>query len=140
MRKAGMLTIGKIAELSGLSTDAIRYYEKEDLIAPTQKSDAGYRLYDDAALRRLHFIKQAQHCGFSLADIRQLLTIQTSDSSCCSDVRKLALEKKLQLEAKIRTMQAMSATLDSLIAGCNVGEDPVDQCSILASLEGTTHG
>jgi MerR family Zn(II)-responsive transcriptional regulator of zntA len=135
-----MLTIGKVADQSGLTADAIRYYEKEGLITPAQKSDAGYRLYDDAAMRRLHFIKQAQHCGFSLSDIRQLLTIQTSDASCCSDVRKLALEKKLQLEAKIRAMQAMSATLDSLIAGCSVDTKAVDQCSILASLEGTTHG
>lgn len=131
-----MLTIGKIAELSGLTTDAIRYYEKEGLISPLQKSDAGYRLYNDAALRRLNFIKQAQHCGFSLAEILQLLTLQTSDASCCSDVRKLAVEKKLQLEVKIRDMQAMSATLDGLITGCNMGAEPVDQCPILSSLEG----
>lgn len=134
-----MLTIGKIAELSGLTTDAIRYYEKEALIAPLQKTDAGYRLYDDAALRRLHFIKQAQHCGFSLADIRQLLTLQTSDSSCCNDVRQLAVEKKLQLEAKIRDMKAMSTALDALITGCDVNAPSVAQCTILLSLEGTTH-
>lgn len=134
-----MLTIGKIAELSGLTTDAIRYYEKEGLIAPLQKSDAGYRLYNEDTLRRLHFIKQARHCGFTLAEILRLLTLQRSDSSCCNDVRKLAVEKKLQLEAKIRDMKAMSATLDALITDCNMGEQPVDQCSILTSLEGTQH-
>lgn len=135
-----MLTIGKVAESCNLTTDAIRYYEKEGLIVPAQKSDAGYRLYDDTAVRRLHFIKQAQHCGFSLSEIRQLLTIQTSHASCCNDVRKLALEKKLQLEAKICDMQAMSATLDTLIAGCKLDTQPVDQCPILSSLEGATHG
>lgn len=135
-----MLTIGKIAESCGLTTDAIRYYEKEGLIVPAQKSDAGYRLYDDAALRRLHFIKHAQHCGFSLADVRELLTMQTSDSSCCNDVRRLALEKKLQLEAKIRAMQIMSAALDNLIAGCTFDEQPVNQCPILSTLEGAANG
>ncbi|MCU6435252.1 heavy metal-responsive transcriptional regulator [Undibacterium sp. Jales W-56] len=134
-----MLTIGKIAELSGLTTDAIRYYEKEGLVAPQQKSDAGYRLYDDVAVRRLHFIKQAQHCGFSLAEIQQLLTLQTLDSSCCSDVRKLAVTKKLQLEAKIRDLQAMSATLDHLIIGCAVDAESVDKCTILSSLKGQEH-
>jgi DNA-binding transcriptional MerR regulator len=134
-----MLTIGKIAELSGLTTDAIRYYEKEGLISPLQKSDAGYRLYNDAALRRLRFIQQAQHCGFSLADILQLLTLQTSDASCCSDIRNLAVEKKMQLEIKIRDMKAMSASLDALITGCNTGSEPVNQCSILSSLESTRH-
>lgn len=132
-----MLTIGKIAELSGLTTDAIRYYEKEGLISPLQKSEAGYRLYNDDAVRRLHFIKQAQQCGFSLAEILQLLTLQTSNSSCCSDVRKLAVEKKLQLESKIRDMKAMSATLDTLITGCNADAQPLDHCPILSSLEGT---
>ena len=130
------MTIGKIAELSGLTTDSIRYYEKEGLISPLQKSSAGYRLYDDEAVRRLHFIKQAQHCGFSLAEVLQLLTLQKVDTSCCSDVRKLAVEKKLQLEAKIRDMKAMSATLDALIIGCRLDEQPVDQCPILSTLEG----
>ncbi len=135
-----MLTIGKIAELSGLSTDAIRYYEKEGLIAPLQKSDAGYRLYNDDAVRRLHFIKQAQHCGFSLTEIFQLLTLQTSHSSCCSDVRKLAVEKKLQLESKIRDMKAMSAALDALITGCDVGAQSLDACPILSSFESASYG
>lgn len=134
-----MLTIGKIAELSGLTTDAIRYYEKEGLVTPQQKSDAGYRLYDASAVRRLHFIKQAQHCGFSLAEIQQLLTLQALDSSCCSDVRKLAVEKKLQLETKIRDLRAMSGMLDGLIMGCAMDADPLDQCTILASLKGERH-
>jgi DNA-binding transcriptional MerR regulator len=132
-----MLTIGKIAELSGLSTDAIRYYEKEGLISPLQKSDAGYRLYNENALRRLHFIKEAQQCGFSLAEILQLLVLQASDSSYCNDVHKLAVEKKLQLETKIRDMKVMSATLDALITGCNMETQTLDQCPILSSLEGT---
>lgn len=135
-----MLTIGKISQMSGLTTDAIRYYEKEGLIAPLQKSDAGYRLYNDDAVRRLHFIRQAQQCGFSLADIAQLLTLQKVDTSCCSDVRKLAVEKKMQLEAKIRDMKAMSAALDALITGCAGDAEPVDQCPILSSLEGAQHG
>lgn len=130
------MRIGEIAELAGLTTDAIRYYEKEGLVGPLQKSDAGYRLYDETALARLHFIKQAQHCGFTLVEISQLLTLQASDASCCSDVRQLAVEKKLQLETRIRHMKAMSATLDQLIVGCNVDTQPVDQCTILSTLKG----
>lgn len=134
-----MLTIGKVAELAGLTTDAIRYYEKEGLVSPQKKSAAGYRLYDDSAVGRLHFIKQAQGCGFTLAEIMQLVTFQTLDSSCCSDVRKLAVEKKLQVETKIRDMRAMSATLDKLILGCAIDTRPVDECTILSSLKGQPH-
>ena len=65
-----MLTIGKLATLAGISADALRYYEREGLIEPAGKSAAGYRLYDKDSARRVQFIKHAQHCGFTLAEIR----------------------------------------------------------------------
>jgi DNA-binding transcriptional MerR regulator len=105
----------------------------------SKKSDAGYRLYDDSAARRLHFIKQAQGCGVTLAEILQLLALQSLDSSGCSDVRKLAVKKKLQVETNIRDMKAMSSTLDQSIAGCAIDLQPVAQCTILSSLKGKSH-
>lgn len=65
-----LLLIGKVAKLAEVSIDTVRYYEREGLLSPVQKSGAGYRLYNDEAVRRLNFIKHAQHCGLSLADIR----------------------------------------------------------------------
>ena len=65
-----LLTIGKVAKLAAVSIDTVRYYEREGLVSPAQKSGAGYRLYNDEAVRRLHFIKHAQHCGLALAEIR----------------------------------------------------------------------
>src|SRR6266496_675331 len=67
-----MFTIGKLAHIAGVSSDTLRYYEQEGLIEPAGKSPAGYRLYDQDSARRLRFIKQAQHCGFTLAEIRAL--------------------------------------------------------------------
>lgn len=131
------LTIGKLAALAEVSTDALRYYEREGLITPVSKSDGGYRLYGEDAARRIRFIKQAQHCGFTLADIRELLTLRGQDSACCGDVRKLAVEKKLQLESKIRLMKTMSQALDRLIADCAEETHPVDECPILTALERT---
>jgi hypothetical protein len=62
-----MLTIGKLAALADVRTDTLRYYEQEQLLAPASKSDSGYRLYDSDSVRRVRFIKRAQHCGFTLA-------------------------------------------------------------------------
>ncbi|HET8918774.1 MAG TPA: MerR family transcriptional regulator [Xanthobacteraceae bacterium] len=62
------LTIGKIAALAQVSADTLRYYEREHLIAPAAKSPGGYRLYERDALRRIRFIKEAQQCGFNLAE------------------------------------------------------------------------
>jgi DNA-binding transcriptional MerR regulator len=130
-----MFTIGKLAAQTALSIHAIRYYEKEDLLRPARKTDSGYRLYDESALRRIRFIKQAQHCGFSLAEIRELLALKKGDTACCNDVRNIAIAKKLQLARKIKAMNAMSRALTDLIAICDDDTKPVDECPILAALE-----
>lgn len=128
-------TIGKLAAEAGVTTDTVRYYEKENLLAPSSKTGAGYRLYDADAARRLRFIKQAQQCGFSLTEIRELLSLKNSDAACCKDVKSVAIAKKLQLEHKIRALQVMSGALSELIAVCNAETRPLDECPILASLE-----
>ena len=130
-----MRTIGKLALQADVTTDTVRYYEKEGLLAPASKTGAGYRLYDEDAIRRLSFIKQAQQCGFSLTEIRELLTLKNSDAACCKDVKSVAIAKKLQLEHKVRTLQVMSQALNELIAICNNETRPLDECPILAALE-----
>lgn len=130
-----MYTIGKVATLAGVSADTLRYYEKQALIAPAAKSTAGYRLYGDEAIRRLGFIKHAQHCGFTLAEIKELLALKNADQACCADVRSLAIDKKLRIEHKLRALQVMSRALDGLIQSCEGGERRTDACPILAALE-----
>jgi len=130
-----MFTIGKLATLAEVSADALRYYEREGLIEPAGKSAAGYRLYDKDSARRVRFIKRAQHCGFTLAEIRELIVLRDRNSACCGDVRKRAVEKRLQLESKIRAMKAMSKGLDRLIHECADETKPVEECAILAAFE-----
>ncbi len=132
---APVLTIGKLAAAGEISPDALRYYEGEGLLAPAARSASGYRLYGEDALRRVRFIRHAQACGFTLTEIRELLHLRQTDSACCNDVRQRAIEKRLQLAAKIRTMQSMSAALDRLIAECADGSQSVDECPILVALE-----
>ena len=88
----------------------------------------------------MRFIRQAQQCGFTLAEIRELLVLRGRDAARCGDVRKRAIEKKRQLEGKIRSMRAMCKALDRLIAGCVDETRPVEACAILAAFErpGTT--
>lgn len=130
-----MRTIGKLATETDVTIDTVRYYEKEGLLAPTAKTGAGYRLYDEDAVRRLRFIGQAQQCGFSLAEVRELLTLKNSNAACCRDVKSVAIAKKLQLEHKIRALQVMSGALSGLITICDDETRPLDACPILAALE-----
>lgn len=127
-------TIGKLAALTQVSADTLRYYERERLLQPPGKSSSGYRLYDEEATHRVQFIRHAQECGFTLGEIRELLTLRGRDSACCDDVRRVAVERKLQLEAKIRSIKAMSAALDRLLAACNRDSAPIEACPILIGL------
>lgn len=130
-----MLTIGKIAASAQVSTDSIRFYEREGLLSPARKSAAGYRLYTEEALRRLNFIKHAQQCGFSLGEIRELLEIKGHNRACCNDVYQVAIEKKQWLESKIKAFKAMSLALTRLIEVCSHDAKPLDACPILSALE-----
>lgn len=129
-----MFTIGKVASQTELSTNALRFYEREGLICPVSKSPSGYRLYGADTVTRLKFIKQAQHCGFTLNEIGELLNLRSRDSACCSDVRRLAVEKKLQLDDKIRMMQGMSEALGILIEDCSEQDRPIADCPILGAM------
>lgn len=81
-----MLTIGKLAAMAGTTPNTLRYYEREGLVPPAIKGDNGYRLYPQDAAQRVHFIRQAQQCGFRLAEIRTLLSIPSQASAGCADV------------------------------------------------------
>ena len=130
-----MLTIGKLAAIADVRTDTLRYYEREHLLMPASKSNSGYRVYDGESVRRIRFIKQAQQCGFTLSEIEQLLSLRYRPSARCGDVRKLAVEKKQQLEARIHRMKTMSKALDRLISDCTVPTRRVDECPILSALD-----
>ena len=135
-----MLTIGKLAHATGVTPDTLRYYEKEGLVRASSHTEAGYRLFGNAAVQRVRFVKRAQLCGFTLSEIADLITLQSKSDACCGDVRSRAIEKKLSLEGKIRVLQKMSRALDALLEECPPAATthPVDECPILAALEGAT--
>jgi len=133
-----MLTIGKVVASSQISADSIRFYEREGLLSPAKRTEAGYRLYSEEVIRRLNFIRQAQQCGFALAEIRELLEIKGQDKACCNDVYRVAIEKKLRLESKIKAFKAMSQALTKLIEICSRDARPLDSCPILGAFESST--
>jgi len=133
--RASPYTIGKLATLTKVTADTLRYYEREKLVRPLAKSPSGYRLYDEDAVHRVQFVRHAQECGFTLAEIRGLLTLRGRDSACCNDFKRIAIERKLELEARIRNMKSMSAALDRLIGACHREQLPVDACPILLGLD-----
>src|SRR6266404_311944 len=122
------LTIGKVAKEAGVNLETIRYYENEGVLPKPPRTHSGYRIFSEDAVKRLRFIKHAQDLGFSLKEIKELLALRVKPGSSCVDVRQKAEAKIVDVEAKIRNLEAIKTALQSLTATC--GKGPVSTCSI----------
>ena len=101
------LQIGQVAQRTGLSVDAIRFYEKSGLLARPARTQGGYRLYEEREVADLEFIQKAQQLGFSLNEIRELFSIQRHPHEVCVHVRDLIAQKLGIVRAKIAELQRM---------------------------------
>lgn len=128
------LTIGRLAEQAGVNLETVRYYERRGLLPRPPRSASGYRLFPAEAARRLKFIRRAQELGFSLAEIRELLSLRVSRTTTSADIRARADAKVADIEAKIRSLESMKRTLRKLTRVCD-GCGPVGECPILESLD-----
>lgn len=132
--KMKSLTIGRLAREAGVNLETVRYYERRGLLARPPRSASGYRLFPADAARRLRFIRRAQELGFSLGEIRELLSLRMSATARRTDVRKRAEAKIADIDAKIRTLDSMKRTLRNLTNSCE-GCGPIAECPILESLD-----
>ena len=130
------MKIGQIAKACGVRIDTLRYYEKEGLIQPLTRTDAGYREYDKSALDQMRFILKAKTLGFSLQEIRELLSLRIDrEHHPCSEVKEVAEAKLASIEDKIAELQRMHKALKQISDACCGGPEPAIHCSILGALE-----
>src|SRR5438093_9542726 len=99
------LTIGDVAKRADVPSETLRYYERRGLVARPPRSLSNYRLYPQDTVRRVRFIKHAQALGFSLKEIKQLLSLRAAPQTRCTAVRERALTKIRDIEEKIRALQ-----------------------------------
>ena len=114
------LQIGQVAQKTGLSVDAIRFYEKSGLLARPARSQGGYRLYQDREVADLEFIQKAQQLGFSLNEIRELFSIQRHPHEVCVHVRDLIAQKLGVVRTKIVELHRMETELAGALRQCRV--------------------
>ena len=125
------LSIGQLAQLAGVAIDTVRYYERLALLAPAGRLASGYRRYGMTELKRLRFIRRAKALGFSLDDIRALLTL--SDERDVAQVKRAAQRKLGDIEQRIVELERIRAGLNTLIAACP-GHGRAEACPILNAL------
>jgi MerR family copper efflux transcriptional regulator len=127
------MTVGAAAKRAGVKIDTIRYYERRGLLPKPSRTDGGYRVLTEAAVRRLRFIKQAQALGFTLNEIKQLLALRVTPGATCADVRHRAEAKAADIEKKIASLRAMKRALEQLVSACSI-DGPASGCSFLENL------
>jgi len=129
------LTIGQVAREAGVGVETVRFYEREGLIEEPTRRGSGYRQFDEAVVDRLRFIREAKELGFTLNEIKELLSLKLDPASSCGDVKDRAEVKIADIEEKIRTLQRMKRALVKLTKACS-GNGPTSECPILESLDG----
>lgn len=128
------LKIGDVAERGGVNLQTIHYYEREGLLPEPLRLASGYRMFPESAVRRVRFIRRAQELGFSLAEIRDLLSLRENAEAGAQDMRERARAKVTDIEEKIRTLRAMKNALNALAESCP-GCGPLSEWPILDALD-----
>lgn len=123
------MNISAAARAAGLPVKTVRYYADIGLVAASERSAAGYRTYDDAALRKLVFVRRARAFGFSIEECRDLLGLYQDRARSSAEVKRIASHRLEDIEKKQRELQALHDELAYLVTACR-GDDRPD-CPII---------
>jgi MerR family transcriptional regulator, copper efflux regulator len=131
------LLIGQLADAADVGVETIRFYEREGMLPEPPRSNAGYRLYDAEAVRRIRFIRKAKDLGFTLSDTKELLELRVTATSSCDDVAERARQKITAVEDRIRELNRVRRILHDLVEACATRAETAE-CPILEVLDDTT--
>src|SRR5215467_10541276 len=120
--------IGKVSEQTGLSIDAIRFYEKQRLLDRPPRTEGGFRLFRREDIGRIRFIRSVQQLGFSLPEIRELLVLKRDHGEACSHVRELLRGKLGTVREKVRELRTLERQLISSLRKCEANRKPQGAC------------
>lgn len=128
------LTRGVLAQRAGIGPETIRYYERIGLLDEPRRNRSGHRIYEAADLTRLVFIRRAQELGFSLEDVREILSLRLKEVAECSHVERRATRRLVDVRKRIHDLERMEQALRELIASCR-GNPFKASCPIFEVLE-----
>lgn len=123
------LTIGRLAERSGVNLETVRYYERIGIMPEPLRTDGGHRVYKHEHLKRLGFIRRSRELGFSLEEIRSLLALVDGGDYTCAEVRDLTLQHSAEVHRKIADLRRLERSLKRMAAQCS--GDTVPECPII---------
>jgi MerR family Zn(II)-responsive transcriptional regulator of zntA len=129
------LRIGDLSKRTETNNETLRFYESKGLLEEPRRSDAGYRLYTEAAVARVNFIVRAKRMGFSLKEVSELLSLRVDrEDSTCGEVKIMAEQKLADIDRKLEELTRMKAALQQITQACCGGEESAVHCTILNAL------
>ena len=129
-----MLSIGQVAKQLDIGVETVRYYEREGLLEEPARRPSGYRQYDDSVVKRILFIRQAKTLGFTLKEIKELLSLRKSPGVDCSEIKSRAEKKIGEVKNKIKSRNKIKTALEKITHACP-GTGELNDCPIIDFLE-----
>ncbi len=126
------ITRGALAKRFGCHLETVRYYEKIGLLRPPARSEGGYRLYQIDDQRRLRFILRGRELGFSIDELRSLLSLVDSSSYTCGEIHDLTIDHLGSVRRKIADLKRLERTLARIANECSGGAVP--ECPVIDAL------
>jgi Hg(II)-responsive transcriptional regulator len=123
------ITIGKLAKMAGVGVETVRFYQRKELLREP-KLNGAFRTYSEEDAEKIIFIKKAQELGFSLAEIKELLELNTKPRTTCATVKEKTLSKIKEIEEKINDLNKMKNSLEKLSCACDASQDQIKQFKV----------
>lgn len=133
------LKIGALAKRTGTNAPMIRYYEEIGLLRSADRQAGGQRVYGDADVKRLTFIRRCREFGFSIEQVRSLVELMQDPTQSCAHARDLAQEHLIAVRAKLAELKALERSIAAFVASCDAScaGGPGPECVILDDLSKT---
>ena len=130
--QAKRITRGVLSQRAGCNIETVRYYERAGLMPDPERSEGGYRLYQEQHVRRLQFIRRCRELGFTIAEIRALLDLVDHKGYTCEEVRDISIAHAEEVRRKIEDLRRLERTMRAMIKECDGGAVP--ECPIIDAL------
>lgn len=131
---AVIMKIGEIAKKTGLSVDAIRFYEKQSLIKSQGRTNGGYREFSQETVELLHFISKCRALDISLPEIKKLLHVRSRSAKSCREANIVIDDQLAKLRQRIKELKKLESQLAQLRSVCNQELEP-SECEIIRTLD-----
>lgn len=127
------LSRGELSRRTGVNSETIRYYEGTGILSPPQRTEGGHRVYDEAHVRTLSFVRRARGLGFTPDEVRAIVDLGGPGKACCSEVQDIAERHLVQVRAKIADLVEIERLLAETIDHCSGRADP--ECAVMELIE-----